>query len=330
MQQEIAEELERERKRNKKELSALEHTNANIARQRDEAQRVVLHLRSLISGQTHHMEHIVRSLGKAPELSDYVEEELEDLPEDIESDAYDPKDASEVGTLKGVKGIESRAQSRAISRASTVDGKPLEGEDVTPEMESHFFSNPNGNKRSSQLSMVDVADRHLREQTDAIAYIIRNISDQCAAAVEGLHLAQDADNEEDHIGSHQASHSTPSEDEHESSVQSSEDVDHSHHLSPHARDERNGSMPPTPDLVHGNRSSTSMSMASTNTTPERHSQSYVTSDLPTKILEAEDEHEDAGSNHSVELHEGSHATKSPTDSFTSRSTGARLSMLSHV
>src|SRR5271170_3969870 len=78
LQQEIAEELERERKRNKKELSALQHTNLTILRQRDEAQRVVLHLRSLISGQTHHMEHIVRSLVKTDELADYVEEGFED------------------------------------------------------------------------------------------------------------------------------------------------------------------------------------------------------------------------------------------------------------
>ena len=69
LQQEIAEELERERKRNKKELSALQHTNITILRQRDEAQRVVLHLRALIDGQTHHMEHIVKSLSQAPEIS---------------------------------------------------------------------------------------------------------------------------------------------------------------------------------------------------------------------------------------------------------------------
>src|SRR5579871_1614181 len=70
LQQEIAEELERERKRNKKELAALQHTNATILRQRDEAQRVVLHLRALIDGQAHHMEHIVKSLSTAPELQE--------------------------------------------------------------------------------------------------------------------------------------------------------------------------------------------------------------------------------------------------------------------
>jgi hypothetical protein len=84
LQQEIAEELERERKRNKKELSALQHTNVTILRQRDEAQRVVLHLRSLIGGQTHHMEHIVRSLSKSPDLNEYIEGGFEDEVDDLE------------------------------------------------------------------------------------------------------------------------------------------------------------------------------------------------------------------------------------------------------
>src|SRR6201999_1016617 len=53
LQQEIAEELERERKRNQKDLSALQHTNSTLSRQRDEAHRVVVHLRSLINGQSH-------------------------------------------------------------------------------------------------------------------------------------------------------------------------------------------------------------------------------------------------------------------------------------
>lgn len=73
LQQEIAEELERERKRNKKELSALQHTNVTIVRQRDEARRVVLHLRSLIGGQSHHMEHLVQTLSKPEELLHEIE-----------------------------------------------------------------------------------------------------------------------------------------------------------------------------------------------------------------------------------------------------------------
>ncbi len=85
LQQEIAEELERERKRNKKELAALQHTNVTLARQRDEARRVVLHLRSLVGGQSHHMEHLIESLTKpdelAQEIADGFDEDGEDIPE---------------------------------------------------------------------------------------------------------------------------------------------------------------------------------------------------------------------------------------------------------
>ena len=191
LQQEIAEELERERQRNKKELGALQHTNHAIGRQRDEAQRVVLHLRALIEGQTHHMEHIVKSLNTNPDMPDYIEQGFEDVPEEDEeeleeSNAIPGKDASEVGTIRGVEGVAGRNE----SRASTVDGKHLEGEDVTPDMEHRLLSSPVGrnSKRYSTLSMVDVADRHLRDKTDAIAYIIRNISEQCAAAVRVFSL----------------------------------------------------------------------------------------------------------------------------------------------
>ena len=78
LQQEIAEELERERKRNKKELAALQHTNTTLARQRDEARRVVLHLRSLIGGQSHHMEHLVESLTKPEDLAHEIEQGFEE------------------------------------------------------------------------------------------------------------------------------------------------------------------------------------------------------------------------------------------------------------
>jgi len=81
LQQEIAEELERERKRNKKELSALQHTNTTLARQRDEARRVVLHLRSLIGGQSHHMEHLIESLTKPDDLIQEVQEGFDESEE---------------------------------------------------------------------------------------------------------------------------------------------------------------------------------------------------------------------------------------------------------
>ncbi|KAJ4354416.1 uncharacterized protein N0V89_006152 [Didymosphaeria variabile] len=272
LQQEIAEELERERKRNKKELSALQHTNQAIHRQRDEAQRVVLHLRALIDGQTHHMEHIVKSLG-APDsgLATFVEEGFEDVPEEAEDEESEPNN-SEVG----------RAERNVVSRASTVqDSKHLDGEDVSPDMEQRLLHSPvnRNSKRYSSSSMIDVADRHLRDKTDAIAYIIRNISEQCAAAVEGLALAQQADTEDDSRSERRSS-----------AVPSTQGSDYGEDDSM-LRPGRHSSIPPTPDLTH--RSSTSMSMASASTTPDRHSLQHRlhddVPDVPTRIVEQDDE-----------------------------------------
>ncbi|OJD20459.1 hypothetical protein ACJ73_08206 [Blastomyces percursus] len=286
LQQEIAEELERERKRNAKEIGALQHTSDTLLRQRDEAQRVVLHLRSLINGQAHHMEHIVRSLGTSPELSGYIQEGYDDIPEDAtETESINGRDTNETGSVKGVH--HTKSGSRLGTRSSAGDG-----EDVTPEMEQHLLNPSKRTKRYSALSMSDVADRHLRDKTDAIANIIRNISDQCAAAVEGLHLAQDAEFEESLQackGSREGSSLAPTDDGNEHSVRTdgSEVGDNdSSYLSP---DGHASSIPPTPDLIH-NRSSTSMSMVSSSTIPERSSQQYGPGDLPTKIVEDEDEH----------------------------------------
>ncbi|KAF2003280.1 hypothetical protein P154DRAFT_543963 [Amniculicola lignicola CBS 123094] len=292
LQQEIAEELERDRKRNKKEIGALEHTNLELMRQRDEAQRVVLHLRALIEGQTHHMEHIVKTLNTAPEgtISNYMEEGFEDVPEEDEEELDESmmsaKDKSEVGTIRGVAGVADRVD----SRASTVDGKHLEGEDVSPGMEHRLLSSPvnRNSKRYSTLSMVDVADRNLRDKTDAIAYIIRNISEQCRAAVEGLHLAQQADTDEDSHSERRTSVShLSSADGRAQSTQGSEYGDDDMSLRPG----RQSSIPPTPDLSH--RSSTSMSMASASTTPDRHSLQHRLHedipDVPTRIAEHDDE-----------------------------------------
>lgn len=137
-------------------------------------------------------------------------------------------------------------------------------------------------RRLSQMSMPDVADRYLKDKTDAIAAIIRNISEQCAAAVEGLHLAQDAENEEE--AAKNETHLAPSNSgarEEGSEAGESE----SSYLN---AENRVSSIPPTPDLVH--RSSTSMSMVSTSTIAERSSQQYNPGEIPTKIVEDEDEH----------------------------------------
>ncbi|CAI4211533.1 unnamed protein product [Parascedosporium putredinis] len=231
LQQEIAEELERERKRNKKELAALQHTNQTISRQRDEARRVVLHLRSLISGQRHHMEHIVESLTK---------------PEDMTAEL-------EVG---------------------------FEGEELEGEVNEAMLKALRNSKRVSSSSFSDVADRHLKDKTDAIAHIIRNIAEQCQAAVEGLQLAQDAEIHERSASRRGSTLSAAVSEDGTHSAVTSEADDSLLHPSGRA-----SSIPPTPDLIP-NRSSTAMSFTSTATTPERSSQQFmVREDIPTKIVE---------------------------------------------
>lgn len=273
LQQEIAEELERERKKNKKELSQLQQTNSTLMRQRDEARRVVLHLRSLVGGQSHHMEHLVQTLTRPDELL----RELDDYSEGEE-------DQEEV----------MKAQKNGLKAPIT-------------------------SKRHSASSFIDVADRHLKDKTDAIAHIVRNISEQCAAAVESLQLAQDGEPRPGRRVSGMSS--THSEDDNRSAA-SSETGDESF-LHPHSG--RLSSIPPTPDLIP-NRSSTAMSFTSTATTPERSSQQYsVRDDIPTKIVEDDEEDfEDRG----VTAHNSHEALVSKhAASLMHRPSGARISAL---
>lgn len=281
LQQEIAEELERERKRNTKELTALQHTNVTLARQRDEARRVVLHLRSLIGGQTHHMEHLVESLTKPDDLL----EELEAV-------------------------YEEEMESASVSE----DDHHLKARD---------------SRRISSSSFKDVADRHLKDKTDAIAHIIRNISEQCQAAVEGLQMAQDAVLTEDRRRSlanarrsSNLSSIAQSDDGHSASAS---DVGDDSLLQPSGRP---SSIPPTPDLIP-NRASTSMSIASTATTPERSSQQYMLGhDVPTKIVEDEDEYASRSDAETINQESsvvGKHATAA--ENLIHRPAGARISAL---
>ncbi|KAI5917982.1 DENN domain-containing protein [Camillea tinctor] len=266
LQQEIAEELERERKRNKKELAALQHTNTTIVRQRDEARRVVLHLRSLIGGQSHHMEHLAQSLTTRDDL------------------------VSEIG----------------------------EGYDEDAEEQSSNRSGRSSNNRQSTASFNDVADRHLKDKTDAIAHIIRNIAEQCQAAVEGLQLAQDADIEASLRSYRRQSNLSTAQSE---DGMANSDIGDDSMLHPSGR---TSSIPPTPDLIP-NRSSTAMSIASTMTTPERSSQQYnVHTDIPTKIVE--DDEDELADRSESETHQepglvGKHA------SLVHRPSGARISAI---
>lgn len=238
LQQGIAEDLEKERDRNRKEIAALQHANATLVQQRDQAQRVVLHLRSLISGQTHHMEHIVRSIGSSNELAEHVRQGFEDA---------DDEDSALSANENHAKRREARRAASAASNEDSLDGR----------MSSR------ASKRYSTQSVHDVADRHLREKTDAIADIIRNISEQCAAAVEGLQLANEAA-EIARMSEAETEDATSnlnlSADERPSSGMSrSTSPRHNGHRSPTSD---RSSVPPTPELVH-QRSSTALSMAST-------------------------------------------------------------------
>ena len=288
LQQGIAEDLERERARNRKELAALQHTNQTHVRQRDEAQRVVLHLRSLINGQTHHMEHIVRSLGTAPELSKYIKDGYEDSPEDGDDDV-EPDEATKDGAADGK--LKSNTGLKRSSSPGSVDG-----EEVTAPVEEQLLARQRNSKRFSNLSMADVADRQLRDKTDAIADIIRNISEQCAAAVEGLQLANVELDDEELAGDstharkalgHLREDSVATGNLHvlEDGQTNADAISErgNGHLTPTS--EMPSSVPSTPELVH--RSSTSMSMASSaNTTlPERTSVQFNAD--TTKIAEYE-------------------------------------------
>lgn len=284
LQQGIAEDLEKERSRNRKEIAGMQHTNQTLQRQRDEAQRVVLHLRSLITGQTHHMEHIVRSIGSASELAEYIHEGYDDDEADEDEEGLEDHDR--------LKNVPSRADKRA-SRAGSIDGQ-----DVTPAMESKLLSTTKrASKRYSNLSMSDVADRHLRDKTDAIADIIRNISEQCAAAVEGLQLANEAaeiededagDIEADETGISPSTSHTREDSGNLSPVEglTTDSRRGTGHLTPQSE---RSSIPPTPDLVH-QRSSTALSMASTAPTnyTARESLNHNTRGDRTKIVEDDD------------------------------------------
>ncbi|KAJ0338242.1 hypothetical protein COL154_012702 [Colletotrichum chrysophilum] len=289
LQQEIAEELERERKRNKKELAALQHTNVTILRQRDEARRVVLHLRSLIGGQSHHMEHLVQSLTKPDDLEREIEEGYD--PEEVDGEALRDADAN---------------QARLLSAAAQA------------------------NKRLSTSSFKDVADRHLKDKTDAIAHIIRNIAEQCQAAVEGLQLAQDAEIDERAAKLRaqrrrsNLSAAGQSDDGHDTQSNATSEMGEDSLLHPVSG--RTSSIPPTPDLVP-NRSSTAMSFASSAATPERSSQQYmIRDDIPTKIVEDDEDFEDERSeSESMPPQHG--VVGKHNDGLIHRPSGARISAL---
>jgi hypothetical protein len=186
MAQELAEQLEGDRAKLKAELAGMREANEHTLSQRDEALKVVLHLRKLIDGQAHLLEDIVHTLPhEVPVSSD-------------ESDAQAQPSLKPALDRLAVPSLPDRSSSAMSNR------EKLEGADVTPEMEDKFFDGartPGSNngfphgldraKRYSLASISDVADKSLKEKTGAIADIIRNISEQCARAVDTLHLVDE-------------------------------------------------------------------------------------------------------------------------------------------
>ena len=222
-------------------------------------------------------------------------------------------------------------------------------------------------RRISTQTFIDVADRHLKDKTDAIAHIIRNIAEQCQAAVEGLQLAHDAELGRPQSAASRArdfsksrrgsSLSTAASDDGNGSSAATSDVgDDSTLLRPNSG--RISSIPPTPDLIP-NRSSTSMSFASTTaTTPERGSQQYlllggahhhaaghahlgggglVGHDIPTKIVEDDEDVDDLAADERIVAESESNPIPGPpqepgvvgkhAESLIHRPSGARISAL---
>lgn len=213
------------------------------------------------------MDHVVRSIGSSSELAQLAEKEAAEEAKESESDTSDSESTKESPRAEHTKDVKS---------------------DMSPELERHLLNLGKGQRQLARLSITDVADRYLRDKTDSISEIIRGISDQCAAAVEGLHLAQDAEDYESEEPGKAEKTRLVREDESQdgrTTREGSEMGDDNNSLHP----DRTSSVPPTPDLVH-NRSSTSMSNFSNSTYPERSSQQYSPGELPTKIVEDDDEH----------------------------------------
>jgi len=186
MAQELAEQLETERTKLKVELGGMRQANEHTLSQRDDALKVVLHLRKLIDGQAHLLEDIVHS-----------------FPNEIALPAEEVETPGQPSLKPALDRLAVPSQERSSSVMSTRE--KLEGADVTPEMEDKFFDGsrapgtstgfPQGldhrSKRFSLASISDVADKSLKEKTGAIADIIKNISEQCARAVDTLHLVDE-------------------------------------------------------------------------------------------------------------------------------------------
>jgi hypothetical protein len=186
--QALTEDLETERTKLKVDLASMRNANEHTSSQRDEALKVVLHLRKLIDGQAHLLEDIVQTLPQ------------EEVSADESDVTAQPSLKPALDRLAVPTALEVASRSPSVMS----NREKLDGADVSPEMEDKFFDGsrtpgsssgfPRGldrAKRYSLASISDVADKSLKEKTSAIADIIKNISEQCARAVDTLHLVDE-------------------------------------------------------------------------------------------------------------------------------------------
>lgn len=184
-QQELVEDLERQRQSNKMKLLDLQQHNATVIHQRDDAQRAVLHLRGLIDSQTHHLEEILRNInqGEVSEPAQIEKKSEAEETSEVEAEAEANDDRSSTGS-----DIESN--SIIVSRTDRqVEPVTYSG----TKARRHDAPRPLANRSDSEIIVTTSADRHLRDKTNDIAAIIRGISEQCAAAAEEIQLCQEAD-----------------------------------------------------------------------------------------------------------------------------------------
>lgn len=252
VEKETRAELERERQRIKKELATLQQNQSGVIRQRDDAQRVVLHLHSLIEGQSHHMNHIVKDLRQGPRQSGNEHEHHEEsLIERVEESA-----TNLVNGFRETFGLITHPYNGQHDNEGSVTGAHADSRSLS--------SRATTNTRPPLMD--DEQDRYLHEKTESIAYILRNISEQCAAAVDSLQLAQHStspalETSNIHLNGNSSKH------HHHNNVAQSEAGAEPSLLGGDEETVRTDrlSTPPTPDLEYQNRNSSSMSVTTEGT-----------------------------------------------------------------
>ncbi|BFZ63740.1 hypothetical protein YB2330_004872 [Saitoella coloradoensis] len=157
--------IEHEREMIRSELCFMIEKTQTIAKQRNDAQKVCIHLRSLIDQQSLEVDKIMSGMGDgASQITD----------QDIAARAEEKEDE----------------ENHDIRRDSGVVRSPTPAAPtmyIRPRLKSTPME-----KRGSVSSIMDIADKELAAKTTAIADLIQNIKNQCEVAVHSLHF-EDSD-----------------------------------------------------------------------------------------------------------------------------------------